>query len=122
MCDRIVRKSVVGAVWQSPVPRDRERGRGPGTAPQPQSASAFGPLGYVPNAATGNPELRLAATSWNSGQGPLELVAGPCGQAGQDVYQRIYTQGGGFTDNLAGTFIFHEHTIIFTSSDTPSIC
>jgi len=60
------------------------------------------------NADTGNPELRLSATSWNSGSGPLELVAGPGGQAGQDVYQRIYTQAGGYADYLAGTFIFHE--------------
>jgi Lysyl oxidase len=36
------------------------------------------------------------------------LVAGAGGQAGQDVYQRIYSQGGGFTQNLAGTFIFHD--------------
>jgi len=64
-------------------------------------------LSVVLNSDTGNPELRLTATSWNSGQGPLELVAGPAGQAGQDVYQRVYTSSGGSTDYLAGTFVFH---------------
>ena len=34
-------------------------------------------LSVVRNADTGNPELRLGATNWNSGVGPLELVAGP---------------------------------------------
>lgn len=65
-------------------------------------------LSVVPNASTGNPELRFSATSWNSGVGPLELVPGPGGQAGQDVYQRIYLQGGGSRQQLAGTFIWHE--------------
>jgi lysyl oxidase len=64
-------------------------------------------LQIVANASTGNPELRLTATSWNSGQGPLELIPGATGQAGQDVYQRVYTQSGGSTDYLAGTFVFH---------------
>lgn len=67
-------------------------------------------LSVVPNVNTGNPELRFAATSWNSGSGPLELVPGAGGQAGQDVYQRVYTQGGGSNDYLAGTFVYHpEH-------------
>ena len=64
-------------------------------------------LSVVPNADTGNPELRLSATSWNSGAGPLELVAGATGQAGQDVYQRVYKVGGSYTDYLAGTFVWH---------------
>jgi hypothetical protein len=64
-------------------------------------------LSVVANVDTGNPELRLSATSWNSGQGPLELIPGPTGQAGQDVYQRVYSQGGGTTDYLAGTFVYH---------------
>ena len=59
------------------------------------------------NGVTGNPELRLSATSWNSGAGPLELVAGAAGQAGQDVYQRVYTTSGSYTDYLAGTFVWH---------------
>jgi hypothetical protein len=67
-------------------------------------------LSIATNASTGNPELRLAATSWNSGAGPLELIPGAAGQAGQDVYQRIYLKGGGSTQRLAGTFVWHpEH-------------
>lgn len=64
-------------------------------------------LSVVSNADTGNPELRFGATSWNSGSGPLELVAGSAAQAGQDVYQRVRTQSGGFIDHLAGTFVYH---------------
>jgi Lysyl oxidase len=67
-------------------------------------------LSVVANVDTGNPELRLSATSWNSGAGPLELVAGATGPGGQDVYQRVYNAGGSFTDHLAGTFVWHpEH-------------
>jgi hypothetical protein len=65
-------------------------------------------LSVVANGATGNPELRLSASSWNSGAGPLELVAGSAGQAGQDVYQRVYTTSGTYTDDLAGTFVWHS--------------
>jgi lysyl oxidase len=65
-------------------------------------------LSIALNADSGDPELRFSATSWNSGAGPLELVAGAGGQAGQDVYQRIYNKtGGGFVDHLAGTFLWH---------------
>jgi hypothetical protein len=64
-------------------------------------------LSIIANSDTGNPELRLSATSWNSGKGPLELVAGATGPAGQDVYQRVYSVGGAFTDYLAGTFVWH---------------
>jgi hypothetical protein len=35
------------------------------------------------------------------------MVAGAAGQAGQDVYQRVYTQGGATIDYLAGTFVYH---------------
>ncbi len=65
-------------------------------------------LSVVGNADTGNPELRLSATSWNSGVGPLELAAGATGPAGQDVYQRIYQKDGTYRTNLAGTFVWHE--------------
>jgi hypothetical protein len=64
-------------------------------------------LSIVSNADTGSPELRLSATSWNSGAGPLELVAGAAGQAGQDVYQRVHLKNGSYTDYLAGTFVWH---------------
>ncbi len=64
-------------------------------------------ISIVPNADTGNPEIRFSARSWNSGVGPLELIAGATGSAGQDVYQRVYNVGGSFTDYLAGTFVWH---------------
>ena len=107
MCDRIVRMSMVWTLPGDFVHGDWERGGGSGTAPQPSTLPPAD-LQILPNADTGNPELRLSATSWNSGAGPVELVAGPGGQAGQDVYQRIYSNGGRFTDYLAGTFVFHE--------------
>ena len=69
-------------------------------------------LSVAPNADTGNPELRLAATSWNSGVGPLVLVAGETdpGTNKQNVYQRVFTNGGSYNDYLAGNFIWHpEH-------------
>jgi Lysyl oxidase len=106
MCDRIVRMSLIGVcvaiafvATASTVTAQELR---PNLRALPPSD-----LSILPNADTGNPELRLSATSWNSGSGPLELVAGASGQAGQDVYQRIYTQSG-FTDYLAGTFVFHQ--------------
>jgi hypothetical protein len=65
-------------------------------------------LSIVSNAETGNPELRLGATSWNSGTGPVELVAGLTnGNDKQEVYQRVYKAGGSYNDYLAGTFIWH---------------
>ena len=85
----------------------RKRDERPGVASQ-HKGLATQSLFVAANADTGNPELRFGAKSWNSGIGPLELIPGPGGQAGQDVYQRVYTQGGGFNDYLAGTFVFHE--------------
>jgi hypothetical protein len=58
----------------------------------------------------GNQQLRFAATTWNSGAGPMELRAGEVVTAGRNVYQRIYRIDGSFTDRLAGTFDYHpEH-------------
>jgi len=107
MCNRIVRVFVVGVCV---AVASLATGRVVAGQELRPNLRALPPsdLSIIPNADTGNPELRLSATSWNSGSGPLELVPGPGGQAGQDVYQRLYTQGGGFTDHLAGTFIFHE--------------
>lgn len=68
-------------------------------------------LSVVANVDTGNPELRFAATSWNTGSGPLELIAGPTGPAGQDVYQRVFYKNGSYLDYLAGTYVWHpEHS------------
>ena len=59
------------------------------------------------NADTGAQEIRFSASSWNAGAGTFEIVAGATGQAGQDVWQRVYTSDGSFNDYLAGTFVWH---------------
>lgn len=56
----------------------------------------------------GDPEIRFSARSWNAGAGPLELIAGEVAQAGQNVYQRVYSADGSFVDLLAGTFAWHQ--------------
>lgn len=55
--------------------------------------------------------LRLSNAVANVGAGPIELRGGDTDSAGtQEVFQRIYDDGSGFTDRLAGTFVFHpEH-------------
>ena len=53
--------------------------------------------------------LRLSTATPNVGIGPMELRGGavlPNGQQ-QEVKQRIYLSGGGFTERLAGTFVYH---------------
>jgi hypothetical protein len=55
----------------------------------------------------GGTTLRFSTTTWNSGDGPLELIAGETGPAGQNVYQRVYLSDGGYYDRLAGTFEWH---------------
>jgi hypothetical protein len=57
----------------------------------------------------GHTYLRLSATTWNGGDGPLELAGGQ-GDAltgKQQVYQRIYNDDGSSTLVLAGTFQYH---------------
>jgi hypothetical protein len=57
----------------------------------------------------GRTYLRLSATSWNSGLGPLEVVAGATDSVTgkQQVYQRIYNSDGSFTQSFAGHFDWH---------------
>lgn len=60
----------------------------------------------------GGTKLIFSTTSWNSGDGPLELRAGERDSTSlkQNVYQRIYLSDGNFFDRLAGTFVWHpEH-------------
>lgn len=90
----------IGSLWLASPAAGQE------LRPNLRALPAFD-LSVVSNADTGNPELRFSATSWNSGSGPLELVAGTAGQAGQDVYQRVDNAGGGYVDYLAGTFVWH---------------
>ncbi|HKS58274.1 MAG TPA: lysyl oxidase family protein [Steroidobacteraceae bacterium] len=60
--------------------------------------------------------MRFSATSWNSGDAKLELVARnpetdpATGQTKQPVDQRVYCSGGGFYDRAAGKAEYHaEH-------------
>lgn len=54
-------------------------------------------------------DLRFSTYSWNAGTGPLELRAGAIDSStnSQDVWQRIYLEGGGSVDRLAGKFVWH---------------
>lgn len=58
----------------------------------------------------GSTYLHFSATNWNKGSGPLELIAGEIDSVNKkrNVYQRIYSNGGGFRDVLAGSFVWHE--------------
>ena len=58
--------------------------------------------------AAGRTYLRFSTTTWNSGLGPLELVAGDKDAAKQNIYQRIHLDDGSYYDLLAGTFVWHE--------------
>lgn len=61
---------------------------------------------------SGTSTLRFSTTSWNSGTGPLELVAGTVdtGSGKQMVYQRIYLSDGTSFLHFAGAFTYHpEH-------------
>lgn len=69
--------------------------------------------------ASGNPELRFTATSWNSGSGPFELRArdprlNPTTNEWEyDAWQRIFDTSGGYREIKIGTFIYHpEHAHI----------
>ena len=58
--------------------------------------------------AGGRTYLRFSTTTWNSGLGPLELVAGEKDAAKQNIHQRIHLDDGSYYDRLAGTFVWHE--------------
>src|SRR5262245_41971907 len=53
--------------------------------------------------------LRFSTAVANDGAGPMEVRGGAVLPGGsQQVHQRIYKEGGGFTDRLAGTFTYHD--------------
>ena len=53
--------------------------------------------------------LRLTTAMANQGRGAMELRGGTVLPNGsQEVHQRIFKEGGGYTDRLAGTFTYHE--------------
>ncbi len=53
-------------------------------------------------------ELRFSVSTWNSGQGPLELVAGAVERGKQNVRQRTYREDGSYEESLAGRFVWHQ--------------
>jgi hypothetical protein len=54
--------------------------------------------------------LRFTTATENVGAGPLELRGGAINpDKTQTVYQRIYDDAGGYTDVLAGTFVYNEY-------------
>ena len=56
----------------------------------------------------GHTLLRITTAMGNGGAGPLELRGGSINSDGtQNVYQRVFFEGGGFSDRLAGTFTYH---------------
>ncbi len=56
----------------------------------------------------GKAELRFTFSSWNSGEGPFEMIAGELAQGRQNIYQRIYNDDDSYTDTLAGNFEWHS--------------
>jgi len=53
--------------------------------------------------------LAFSTLTWNSGRGPLEVIAGEVTGANvQNIYQRIHWDDGTYEDRLAGSFVFHE--------------
>ena len=53
--------------------------------------------------------LRLSTAVANQGRGAMELRGSTLNADGtQNVLQRVYHEGGGFHDQLAGTFTYHE--------------
>jgi hypothetical protein len=58
---------------------------------------------------SGRTQLIFSATTWNSGDGPLVLIAGSTDSVSlkQNVYQRISLSDGSDYDRLAGTFEWH---------------
>lgn len=61
----------------------------------------------------GGTKLRFSVTTWNGGPGVFELWAGQTGQGPdgkhQDIIQRVYSNGGSYSDTNAGTFVWHDN-------------
>jgi hypothetical protein len=51
--------------------------------------------------------LRFTTLGWNSGDGPLEVVADVVENGRQKVFQRVYDTSGGYTDHFAGFMDWH---------------
>lgn len=60
----------------------------------------------------GEKYLLFTASYWNKGRGPLDLIADPktkgiTGDHERNVYQRIYSLDGDYTERLSGKFLWH---------------
>jgi hypothetical protein len=64
-------------------------------------------FGYAVIDGTTHTVLRFSNTSWNAGQGRLEMRGETVSDSRTKVYQRIYDNAGGFTEVYIGDFIFH---------------
>src|SRR5690606_20826955 len=64
----------------------------------------------VENPFNGRAELRFSTSTPNIGAGPLVIrgVFPPNDDGTQNVVQRIFRAGGGFTERDAGAFVFHS--------------
>ena len=51
--------------------------------------------------------MRFSTEIANAGTGPLEIWGGAASGSSQEVFQRIYQEGGGSRDILAGEFVYH---------------
>ncbi|MGH8509163.1 MAG: lysyl oxidase family protein [Gammaproteobacteria bacterium] len=78
----------------------------PNLRPLPAQDIALVPSFQVP----GGTRLNFSTTTWNSGLGPLELVAGPVdtGSGKQQVYQHVPLSDGTSFDHFAGWMQWHQ--------------
>jgi hypothetical protein len=66
--------------------------------------------------------LSFSTTYFNQGRGPLELIADPetkgiKADIERDVLQRIYKKDGGYRDNVAGRFLWHQEHLHYHFAD-----
>ena len=78
-------------------------------------------LAVVVDTATGGPKLVFGTISWNSGSGPMELIAGQSAQALQDVYNVSISVTVDSTTGWRARLNIIRPTITFTSKDSRSI-
>lgn len=94
---------IAGLLWFAPIGFAQEVSE---LKPDLQAFPAYG-LAVVQDCLGCTKKLIFSTTTWNNGNGPLELRAGETGPAGQNVYQRVYLDNGDFYDRHAGTFEWH---------------
>lgn len=87
----------------------RALSQGADLLPNLQPRPAFDIVLFPNFAVPGGTRLIFSTTTWNSGLGPLELVAGAVdtGSGKQRVEQRVYLSDGTFFDHFAGWMQWH---------------